>query len=597
MDKEPVAMSINFDIDKMSLRDLAQRMMVRKKLVLKNNGDVATNINGVEFNTIGCNDENDFINKYQIEFEKLKTDSLEKDTMSEDENDLSNNQVNELEKELAELQKTQKDLEKKVYIYSQLIEGKLVIKNKDFKRTVSFEKRMMILNQKIAELEKENISFNHVDSSELKKSVEHLNRLIDYFPEMNKEKAVIIYSQALESHNKDDVLKAISLTEQMEDKIYKKQLLETLNTMLSTYDLESKQDSTKQSVELAKLKKEREDIIKLKQDTANIVTKSFNSTKEELAKVTEKIENVKEQIKNKKSENLPGSSSPTAMLPKNKLEEDYYKRLENAAKEGPIFHDTEIDQNITSVEKTKKNEEDFDLNLISNNDDDLDFDLTPEEYKPQIIQSIKKAPAKLLEKIKNSKFVELTTNIIEKLRQHKVAALAVTTAAFIGIAGLAGISKNNEDKANSNEATQTTEQTAETPAEPNIETPIEPVIETSPVETSEVTTTPTEEETSYNEDLSQALSNILNSNSEIYTSADRAINNTNGLQPYTESWQNAEPSAYYKIEDNQLQKMTETEANSYYQDGGNVAVRMDNNGTPIGYVSVDQQENSSSKSM
>ena len=138
----------------------------------------------------------------------------------------------------------------------------------------------------------------------------------------------------------------------------------------------------------------------------------------------------------------------------------------------------------------------MDLNLIPKNDDDLDFDLTPEEYKPQIIQSVKKASAKLLEKIKNSKFIELTTKVIEKLREHKVAALAVTTAAFIGIAGLAGISKNNEDKANSNEATQTTEQTAETPAEPNIESPIEPVIETSPVETSEVTTTPTEEETS-----------------------------------------------------------------------------------------------------
>ena len=39
------------------------------------------------------------------------------------------------------------------------------------------------------------------------------------------------------------------------------------------------------------------------------------------------------------------------------------------------------------------------------------------------------------------------------------------------------------------------------------------------------------------------------------------------------------------------------EANNYHQDGGNVAVRMDNNGTPIGYVSVDQQENTSSKSM
>lgn len=119
---------------------------------------------------------------------------------------------------------------------------------------------------------------------------------------------------------------------------------------------------------------------------------------------------------------------------------------------------------------------------------------------------------------------------------------------------MAGISKNNEDKTNTNEITQTTEQTFETPTESNIETPIEPAIETTPVETSEVVATPTDEETSYKEDLSQALSNILNSNSEVYTSADRAINNTNGLQPYTESWQNAEPSAYYKIEDNQLQK-------------------------------------------
>ena len=316
------------------------------------------------------------------------------------------------------------------------------------------------------------------------------------------------------------------------------------------------------------------------------------------------------------------------MIPRNKLEETYKERLENAAKEEPIFHDTEMKENSMPVEETNQtevglnnndnnlnseqkttsneenqdskqenNEENLDLNLIPKNDDDLDFDLTPEEYKPQIIQSVKKASAKLLEKIKNSKFIELTTKVIEKLREHKVAALAVTSAAFIGIVGMAGISKNNEDKTNTNEITQTTEQTFETPTESNIETPIEPAIETTPVETSEVVATPTDEETSYKEDLSQALSNILNSNSEVYTSADRAINNTNGLQPYTESWQNAEPSAYYKIEDNQLQKMNETEANNYYQDGGNVAVRMDNNGTPIGYVSVDQQENTSSKSM
>ena len=126
------------------------------------------------------------------------------------------------------------------------------------------------------------------------------------------------------------------------------------------------------------------------------------------------------------------------MIPRNKLEETYEERLENAAKEEPIFHDTEMKENSMSVEETNQtevglnnndnnlnseqkttfneenqdskqenNEEDLELNLIPKNDDDLDFDLTPEEYKPQIIQSVKKASAKLLEKIKNSKFIEL----------------------------------------------------------------------------------------------------------------------------------------------------------------------------------------------
>ena len=459
---------------------------------------------------------------------------------------------------------------------------------------------------------------------------------------MKDKEPIVLYNNAIKSQNKEDILKAIQAVNTMENELHKSPILEVLNTML-TIDEQKLKNSNLEN-ELAKLTKEKEELLKLEQDTIDMYTADLNATKEELSQVTEQINNLKVQketnkenttsnIKlseedSKKVENLPGSSSPTAMLPRNKLEETYEERLENAAKEEPIFYDTEMKENSMPVEETNQtevglnnndnnlnseqkttsneenqdskqenNEENLDLNLIPKNDDDLDFDLTPEEYKPQIIQSVKKAPAKLLEKIKNSKFIELTTKVIEKLREHKVAALAVTSAAFIGIVGMAGISKNNEDKTNTNEIPQTTAQTFETSTESNIETPIEPAIETTPVETSEVVATPTDEETSYKEDLSQALSNILNSNSEVYTSADRAINNTNGLQPYTESWQNAEPSAYYKIEDNQLQKMNETEANNYYQDGGNVAVRMDNNGTPIGYVSVDQQENTSSKSM
>lgn len=550
---------------------------------------------------------------------------------------------NTIETDLAELERKQVLLNNKAILYNKLMSGERTIENGKVIKTDSFVKRKEILEQKISKLEEQRLSAqNLISNSELEQQKQSVQGLINYFPEMKDEEPIVLYNNAIKSQNKEDILKAIQAVNTMENELHKNPILEVLNTMLTIDEQKSKNSNLEN--ELAKLTKEKEELLKLEQDTIDMYTADLNATKEELSQVTEQINNLKVQketnkenttsnIKlseedSKKVENLPGSSSPTAMLPRNKLEETYKERLENAAKEEPIFHDTEMKENSMPVEETNQtevglnnndnnlnseqkttsneenqdskqenNEENLDLNLIPKNDDDLDFDLTPEEYKPQIIQSVKKASAKLLEKIKNSKFIELTTKAIEKLREHKVAALAVTSAAFIGIVGMAGISKNNEDKTNTNEIAQTTEQTFETPTESNIETPIEPAIETTPVETSEVVATPTDEETSYKEDLSQALSNILNSNSEVYTSADRAINNTNGLQPYTESWQNAEPSAYYKIEDNQLQKMNETEANNYYQDGGNVAVRMDNNGTPIGYVSVDQQENTSSKSM
>lgn len=550
---------------------------------------------------------------------------------------------NTIETDLAELERKQDLLNTEAIIYNKLMSGEITSKNGEVIKTDSFVKRKKILEQKISELEEQRLSAqNLISNSELEQQKQSVQSLINYFPEMKDEEPIVLYNNAIKSQNKEDILKAIQAVNTMENELHKNPILEVLNTILTIDEQKSKNSNLEN--ELAKLAKEKEELLKLEQDKINMYTADLNATKEELSQVTEQINNLKVQketnkenttsnIKlseedSKKVENLPGSSSPTAMIPRNKLEETYEERLENAAKEEPIFHDTEMNENSMPVEETNQtevglnnndnnlnseqkttsneenqdskqenNEENLDLNLIPKNDDDLDFDLTPEEYKPQIIQSVKKASAKLLEKIKNSKFIELTTKVIEKLRKHKVAALAVTSAAFIGIVGMAGISKNNEDKTNTNEITQTTEQTFETPTESNIETPIEPAIETTPVETSEVVATPTDEETSYKEDLSQALSNILNSNSEVYTSADRAINNTNGLQPYTESWQNAEPSAYYKIEDNQLQKMNETEANNYYQDGGNVAVRMDNNGTPIGYVSVDQQENTSSKSM
>lgn len=624
-----------------------------KELVSKYKNNL---LNDDIFDTIEVSREEVVTNEHVLTNNTSENMADEKSVLNSETNEASENNLedktannnkevvdNTIETDLAELERKQVLLNNKAILYNKLMSGERTIENGKVIKTDSFVKRKEILEQKISKLEEQRLSAqNLISNSELEQQKQSVQGLINYFPEMKDEEPIVLYNNAIKSQNKEDILKAIQAVNTMENELHKNPILEVLNTMLTIDEQKSKNSNLEN--ELAKLTKEKEELLKLEQDTIDMYTADLNATKEELSQVTEQINNLKVQketnkenttsnIKlseedSKKVENLPGSSSPTAMIPRNKLEETYEERLENAAKEEPIFHDTEMKENSMSVEETNQtevglnnndnnlnseqkttfneenqdskqenNEEDLELNLIPKNDDDLDFDLTPEEYKPQIIQSVKKASAKLLEKIKNSKFIELTTKVIEKLREHKVAALAVTSAAFIGIVGMAGISKNNEDKTNTNEIAQTTEQTFETPTESNIETPIEPAIETTPVETSEVVATPTDEETSYKEDLSQALSNILNSNSEVYTSADRAINNTNGLQPYTESWQNAEPSAYYKIEDNQLQKMNETEANNYYQDGGNVAVRMDNNGTPIGYVSVDQQENTSSKSM
>ena len=624
-----------------------------KELVSKYKNNL---LNDDIFDTIEVSREEVVTNEHVLTNNTSENMADEKSVLNSETNEASENNLedktannnkevvdNTIETDLAELERKQVLLNNKAILYNKLMSGERTIENGKVIKTDSFVKRKEILEQKISELEEKRLSAqNLISNSELEQQKQSVQSLINYFPEMKDKEPIVLYNNAIKSQNKEDILKAIQAVNTMENELHKSPILEVLNTML-TIDEQKLKNSNLEN-ELAKLTKEKEELLKLEQDTIDMYTADLNATKEELSQVTEQINNLKVQketnkenttsnIKlseedSKKVENLPGSSSPTAMLPRNKLEETYEERLENAAKEEPIFYDTEMKENSMPVEETNQtevglnnndnnlnseqkttsneenqdskqenNEENLDLNLIPKNDDDLDFDLTPEEYKPQIIQSVKKAPAKLLEKIKNSKFIELTTKVIEKLREHKVAALAVTSAAFIGIVGMAGISKNNEDKTNTNEIPQTTAQTFETSTESNIETPIEPAIETTPVETSEVVATPTDEETSYKEDLSQALSNILNSNSEVYTSADRAINNTNGLQPYTESWQNAEPSAYYKIEDNQLQKMNETEANNYYQDGGNVAVRMDNNGTPIGYVSVDQQENTSSKSM
>ena len=260
------------------------------------------------------------------------------------------------------------------------------------------------------------------------------------------------------------------------------------------------------------------------------------------------------------------------MLPKNKLEDDYYQRLENAAKEGPIFHDNE-----------------------------LDFNITPPDSKPHIIKNITKAPKKLLNKIKDTKFGKLVSRGLEFIKKHKIKSSIVATATLLAALGIAKlVSHDNNDMlvqenivAAANSVAQDVEDMHSKQENiQNIMGVTSPTMQTIEEQTNEE---------SFNKELGETLNNILDGGSRVYTSSDNAINNVNGKLPtdsqLDNSWANATPGAYYTMENNQLQRVTGEEANNYWQDGGTVAVRMDNNGTPIGFVPVEQQDSIPPKGM
>ena len=64
------------------------------------------------------------------------------------------------------------------------------------------------------------------------------------------------------------------------------------------------------------------------------------------------------------------------------------------------------------------------------------IDLTPRQEKPHIIKEIKKAPSKLLNKIKNSSFVKLTSKVLNIMKKHQLAT-TIATLTMLGVAGIA----------------------------------------------------------------------------------------------------------------------------------------------------------------
>lgn len=447
---------------------------------------------------------------------------------------------------------------------------------------------------------------------ELSSSIQSINESIHKNQAEGINNTTSLYLKAIEDRNLEDIaiaLKALKAPEN-QNNILKDSMINVLTSML-----------TLSSPKLTALKQQYKQLLQEEQEKLTITTPIIEKTEQELGKLDEQIKDVQQKIENNNVNqqrnlgqdnptitlnpnlpaifpqnkmlpgeplgkdyykeqdnstinpipNLAGSSSPDKMLPREPLEEDYYKRLENAAKEGPIFHD-----------------------------DDVDYDLTPRDEKPHIIKTIKKAPSKIINKIKDSSFVKLTSKVLDMMKKHKLVTV-IATATMLGVAGIAKAFASESENLESTD-NAVIEQSVSKMQESVNNTSSQNEQEKSVAETETAIETKSDEE-KFNDELNEALSNILGGNTKVYTSVDRAVDNVEGKLPsqsnLDNSWSNATATTFYESESGKLQLLNREEAEKVIAEGGEVVARFDNNGTPIGYAKVGQEisQDNSTKSM
>lgn len=303
---------------------------------------------------------------------------------------------------------------------------------------------------------------------------------------------------------------------------------------------------------------------------------------------------------------------------------NYSNKLHQIAEEGRIFNDEnriEKDNNwmeqktarslgkfndnnpeIASVEANKESIEPVIVEQQSNQSEESNKEEVPptfaddnnDKFKvPQVIKQIQKAPQKLLEKISKSTFAEKVTKVLECLQKAKVA---VATATMIIGAGILSSSANQninvEASTDTVDKTQTFVDTTN-----NIADNIQKINDTQKeiaqanvkvsFDNSDNALSQTAEDIDFNNALQQQINEILNGQTGVYTSSDRAISGTDMKMPTASqidnSWKEAQPGAYYDAEGN---KISETDAMNMVESGEQVAARMDNDRGTAGYINI-----------
>lgn len=284
----------------------------------------------------------------------------------------------------------------------------------------------------------------------------------------------------------------------------------------------------------------------------------------------------------------------------NRVEKDNNWMEQKTARSLGKFNDNNPE--IASVEANKESIEPVIVEQQSNQSEESNKEEVPptfaddnnDKFKvPHVIKQIQKAPQKLLEKISKSTFAEKVTKVLECLQKAKVA---VATATMIIGAGILSSSANQninvEASTDTVDKTQTFVDTTN-----NIADNIQKINDTQKeiaqanvkvsFDNSDNALSQTAEDIDFNNALQQQINEILNGQTGVYTSSDRAISGTDMKMPTTSqidnSWKEAQPGAYYDAEGN---KISETDAMNMVESGEQVAARMDNDRGTAGYINI-----------
>lgn len=467
-----------------------------------------------------------------------------------------------------------------------------------------YEKQLSYTDNRIKELQKQ---------LQEQEEIEHLNELKTVLLKEQKSRdedvQILLRWNIQESESSEEVRNIIvSLMEET------KARMEKTNEDLAKCEEELASKEAKEAVDKEQIKEELERLeTEKKQVTEKIASqKQLVEERKDNSLVDNQLKLSDQELLESKKQELASLSNENLDRLKEEILEEYSKSLQKEEEQSEVlglpgaFADgSEIKSDGTIVKpialpgeledgsqlKSDRTiepvEEEFGFNLADDEDD-----LGEEE-----IERISEPSPSLLERAKN-KFKECGKKVLDWIGKHpKLAAAIGTVVTAVVIAGVA-IVKSVSGQDLENEVLLPQEDSIEISQETNdnanvdkteVEKTVDKVIEE---QESEKLTSSEVEETNYQRVFDNVTNNILNGDAQVYRTAQDALDGTNAVNNIFEpSFANADIDIMMADIDNDGKNeiLSHDEALKAIEEGKEVALRMANDGTYIGYTVVNNE--------